>query len=707
MAMMANARAAGDATPAPATNRPAAPGIFELARRQAASHRVQNEVVRLFQTNDTAGAERTCREWLKTTPDDELTWYNLACALARQGRTSEAVDSLRKAVESGFRDVAHMRSDEDLASLQGEAAFEALIESAEQMERRPRAMPPATGTPLAVTNGVALVTDSNTGWDPRSGAFRVLFDFPAKPPTNRPVVVGHGAGGDLLRQWYEEGSAAGHYGDLYDNHDGGHSALNTGQFPQLSPVVFSPEARELDLHSGLQARILYNRPTIGNSSTATVGNPFWRSQTRWAMVSPHAMAVLYAQYASNQMYFYPEHNDYDPGHNGRGGFGDAYPANIPFVITSQGSSGSDKPFMDAVACTLAAFRPETKEFLVAHGALMPTVQMIFRLCNANVVSPEIYLTGRAHPPVFQSGNLDAAAMVRMAHDMTRDAVPPLARIRVIREDQAVRGRDFFAAAGTERIFDTPAAVARIYRSTQYERRMTVSAEESADLNGRPLRWQWVVLSGDEKRIRITPRNRSGSVVEIVMPWQERHPIEPGSRMESNRADIGLFVNNGRYDSAPAFVSFYFPDHEKRVYDGRHLIQSAEYSDAAGGGNYVDPTLDLPKRWRDEYHYDPRGVLIGWTRHRGDERQEFTADGALMLETDALGRPVAARTVVYVAVARENAAPLLEQRPGGEILRYSYSSARDRVGRIRSRENIAGAPAAGPADSGQALPAVRH
>ena len=49
-------------------------------------------------------------------------------------------------------------------------------------------------------------------------------------------------------------------------------------------------------------------------------------------------------------------------------------------------------------------------------------------------------------------------------------------------------------------------------------------------------------------------------------------------------------------------------------------------------------IDLPKDWRDEYHYGAKGERLGWTRARGAAREEFTFDGALVASRDAQGRP---------------------------------------------------------------------
>src|SRR5262249_15461096 len=63
-------------------------------------------------------------------------------------------------------------------------------------------------------------------------------------------------------------------------------------------------------------------------------------------------------------------------------------------------------------------------------------------------------------------------------------------------------------------------------------------------------------------------------------------------------------------------------------------------------NFVDRRLTAPKDWRDVYTYDAKGKLLGWTRYGGAKPQEFTPEGLLVLEKDAKGRPVKARTVRY-------------------------------------------------------------
>ena len=202
---------------------------------------------------------------------------------------------------------------------------------------------------------------------------------------------------------------------------------------------------------------------------------------------------------------------------------------------------------------------------------------------------------------------------------------------MLEEDRPVPGRDFFDFRPNQRLFDTPCACARVYKSTAGSLRFILDASASRDLNGKPLTWRWEVLRGDEGRIEIEKMDANASRVRLTVPWHGRRPVYAGSKMESNRVDVGLFVGNGKHWSAPAFFSVYFPDNQKRTYhpDGRLL--SIDYS----LGNYVDPVLDTPRPWRDDYRYEANGTMLGWTRfHEGEEEgQEFTSEGFLVVKGD--------------------------------------------------------------------------
>lgn len=647
------------------------PSVFDRAGLHEMEVVHRHRIESLLAQGKLEEAEKRLQETLKRTPRDTVAHYNLACVLARQGKHDEALAALEKAVEFGFRNPRHIEQDEDLKCLRGEPRFASLLKRAAE----PLATPPESQVPVEpapIRDGQAIVTEKCVRWDAGLGVFRVFVNLDQEATANQPIVDGPvaqtlGTAGELLRTWYGEKTAAGNHGDLYDNHDGDHANMKYQVFPQLTRIEFDESARKRGLHFGLQLRFFYNGVTLGNSSTALTSGPMWRSQGRHALTSPRGPALLYLQYVGNHLFVYPEHRDHDPGHNGAGGkgHGDVFPANTPYMILSQGSSGSDVAFLNAIAATLAAFRPEVKAELVRSGLLMPTVQMVIRRSNRVVETPEDYFAGKAHPTVFDSRQLDVEKMVTLAHAITPKVLPPMVQLRVVEEDQPVLGREVFDIAVRERLFDTPCAIARVIQSTKYERRMVVSAEGSKDLRGRPLTYRWAVLRGDADRIRIRKLNDSGSVVELVVAWHERQPVLPGSELESNRVDIGGFVDNGVYASAPAFVSFTFPDNQRRVYDSQQRILAVDYADPAVRSNYVDPVLDIARDWRDEYHYADDGRLLGWTRVRVEEREEFTPEGLLIAEKDAQGKAIKTCPVRYVALRQKDGRLVLKQEPAEE------------------------------------------
>ncbi len=387
---------------------------------------------------------------------------------------------------------------------------------------------------------------------------------PAAPA--KPITTDRGPIGDLLRKWAAEGTAAGNTGDFYDNRDRGHSVLDRAPYPQLQAITYSDADRKIDREWGFQTTV---RPEVvfGNASTAspaTVGG----CNTRILYTTGGGLELLHSQYRLHNLYMYPAHQDYLVGHNGLdgGSYGDLLPTNTPYVITSQGSSYTDQPFMRAVPFALAALRPEVKAKLINDGLLMPTLQAIFRLSNKQVATPQDYLTGKAHPAVFEGSQVDALKMVNLAHQIDMKHIPPLAQIKLVDADDVKPGRDYFDPFPSEALGTTPSVIARIFRGRAAAERLVVSAEPSVDANGLPLTYHWVVLRGDASKIKITPKDKEGAVVEIVIPYHDRAPIAPGAALESNRVEIGLIVYNGTWYSAPAFVTSFTLDSEARTYD---------------------------------------------------------------------------------------------------------------------------------------------
>ena len=60
-------------------------------------------------------------------PWDGVVFYNLACSYALTGSTTEALQTLRRAFDLGYRDIENILHDEDIASLRNHPEFRKMI----------------------------------------------------------------------------------------------------------------------------------------------------------------------------------------------------------------------------------------------------------------------------------------------------------------------------------------------------------------------------------------------------------------------------------------------------------------------------------------------------------------------------------------------------------------------------------------------------
>lgn len=671
VAWLSAGTAAEDEPPEAASRRP--DDVFAKFSAALAERPMTVPIIRLFRQGRYKEAEQILHRLVDQFPASALYRYNLAAALARQGKVDEAFGSLSDAVEHGFENADLIERDPDFDTLRDHPQYRALLSRLADIAERESKKPAVEIRPAAVVDGRARVDETNTSWEPRTNILFARFGFGQEPPGG-PVRGANDEAAKLLNAWSANGTAAGNRGDLYDNRDRGHSRLSANLWPQVAHIEYGPKARSANIDYGVNAGILFNAITFGNSSTALTGRVAWRSQARMILTSTALVARAYLQYAMNHLYVYPEHRDHDAAH------GDLMPANTPYMIISQGSSGSDKPFLNAVAGILAAFRPDTKAFLRANRLIAPTMQMILRKGQAQVVSESDYLTAKAHPSVFSSKNLDMVKMLTLAHGLKAESIPPVVRLSVVEEDKSETGVDYFGPPTIgERLFDTPSAIARVVRSTAYSRRIVVDASGTKDPNGRKLTFHWVVLRGDADRIEINPMGKGGAKVELVIPWHERRPVPFSPELTTDRVDIGVFANNGGAYSAPAFVTFMFPGDQKRTFDANGRIECIDYADREYRTRYVDPILFARRDWRDCYEYDRAGRLLGWNRISGGSVQRFTRHGAKVVETDARRRPTLAERVRYELEPSSKGRPIIAQAPTGEFLSYRYEGPADRLG----------------------------
>ena len=186
-------------------------------------------------------------------------------------------------------------------------------------------IPPGTPTPSG-SSGIRLSekTEARRWCGPRWGR-----------PTGHPH-----------RTW-ESRKAAGNHGDLYDNRDRGHSRLDPGAHPQLAFVGYSDAAEAAGLDYGLNASFLFDHPPSGiprpRSPTGRSGaacragdDPTPTAPGRSGSARTPRRTPSTSTRRTRTMT--PKN-------------GDLFPANTPYLLVSRGSSGSDQPFLEALAMT--------------------------------------------------------------------------------------------------------------------------------------------------------------------------------------------------------------------------------------------------------------------------------------------------------------------------------------------------------------------
>lgn len=671
--LAAGGAAAQSAQEAPERARtPASMPVFE---RPELERRLRAARGRLSQ-GDAIGAEIALRGAVGRFPELAALHFALARLQARRGDAGAAIASLRAAAQAGARGAQRLEAPV-FAPLRAREAEMAALRQAFAAPPPPTEPPRAPAAPAPLTEGAAVLTPANSEWSEEEGVLRAYFAPPE--PSGRPelALVGRGETALALNRLLAAGRAAGNVGDFYENRDEEHSMLDLERFPQLTPVEHGPAAREAGFHRALPEGLAISAggeapPLLGNASVAVTGGAGWRSMARLSITEDGRAAELWRQYASNQIYVYPEHKDHDPF------FGDVFPANTPYWIVSQGSSYTDRRAMESVATILAAFRPETKRRLIAERLIAPTVQMIWRRGQRGIGTDDAYLSGRAHPTVFDPERAEPGRMVELANGLEPGEIPPVVRLSVLQESSPTPGVTLFGDGLSEALLDTPSAVARVMRGTGASKRMVISAAGTRDPNDRELSFAWLLLRGDPEKVRIRPLGARGEGAEIEVDWHDETET-PLTEMASQRVDIGVFAHNGAEWSAPAFVSVTFPPRQKRSWDEAGRLQMVDYDAAGLQDRYQDPWLYPRREWRDVYAHDADGRPLGWTRTGRGGFARFTRHGARVETEDAQGRPETARILGYPMPAGPKQRREVMQAASDRILRYAYEGPDDRQG----------------------------
>lgn len=574
--------------------------------------------VQASRSRDAKRMESIAREAVKLYPNDGIWHYNLACALSLQNRGDEAIDMLAKAVSLGFSNANQIEKDRDLNPLRSDSRFQLLL-SKIQLSHPPQ----ISVNPLPLISKLpAPISSTNTLFSLGSGMLRSYFSSAAKTPL------------------------------LYANRDDGHSIARVSQIPGLSALEWSQEAQDVGANIGYPNVQCINTltkkpiPCLINCAMAIEHLVGWRSLPRNLLTSDLPQLPLQAKlFASGTMGFYPAHKDFTPAV-------DLLPANTPYYVISQGSSWSERPFLETALWTLASLPPQTRESLEQCGQLMPALQMILRQSKG-----VDYLSPDAHRSVFVTNSVSRARALSLAQKLQPDDYPGLS-LEIIQD-----------ATPENSYFQSSLAIGRVSRAQKYWDKLTIRARTDG-----ASRVIWRVLQAPEGKVAIKPLSNDGGLVELSVGWHGVFTNHWGQL--TTRIDVAAFAQtpSGGY-SCPAIVSFYDIPLEQRVYDANEVLRAIDYRYKG----YSDPWFAPRRNWRDEYSYASSGALTGWTRDDGQKRVRYTAHGHKVIRCDRYGRATIATGVRYVSQVDAQGFSQLVLEDTGETYRYTYSGPKDFVG----------------------------
>jgi len=609
---------------------------------------LRGQLADVLKSGDAARMEVICREALRILPGDATWHYNLACALSQLGKTADAFDELDKAIEFGFRNASLIEKDTDFTRIRGNPRFAELVKKARALAGKPARGHPEIRPTYVPPNGKLVLDDTNTTWNFDDGVFEAHFlvTEPATPIASQAAAFDKSQPKSrelpYVRAWIADGTGASNLGDVYVNRDLGHSMLAVGDFPGLVNVKYSPAAHAAKLDADHPNTLFPNCAVFGNISRALTTGPYWRSLGRASFTTPTLAPRMHHLYRNNQFWIMPAHHDF-----GKKDIGDVFPGVAPFQFITVGSSWSDQGPLRAALAASASFPKVTKQAIIRRHLMGPTLQWLMRRTQRGVQTEDDYLSHKAHPTAFSGSHLDSVRLVEKAHALQPEQVPPFAALSVINSrgnplHYPLPGRDYPDTA-SEILYNTPSAICFVLRAPDGIRPFLFRAHAEGIPQSSTPTFAWRVVHGDATAVKIEAIPDEATAT----PDKGFVQITVDRRNIKERIDVACFAKTDSTEwGAPSFISFFPIPRETRTYRSDGKIASIDYSNP--DGVYSDPSVALPRYWKDTYSYDDAGKLLGWTRsYNGKDFASFTAAGDRIVERHADGTPAKAVHVRYV------------------------------------------------------------
>lgn len=591
--------------------------VFERMDKAKAFQEIDAEQHRVVEAEDWVAFERVARAGIALKTQPEIWYYNLACALSRQGKIAEALTALEQSVAAGYRNRRHAEQDGDLENLRKEARYRELLDVMSVNDRLSRPKPPIT-----IQNGRFMPTEATTYCSTTKYDEYFVADL-AITPDRCPLVF-------MDRNQPIEGTHA----DADPN-------LGLIQMDYPAEMVKFRQDRGAANFSFRFANGEGYIPTLAVSDVT--GGTYPGSSLFGESVLADHLFSLDGLCERNVLQLYAAGIDY--GVDGL----DRYLANIPLAVNYVGGKKEQEFFVRAIVGTIRALPARVRDEATAKGILVDVVQKLLRMSQKNVKGTADFLTGAAHPPAFFADNIDMDLLLERAARMVR-LPPPTPLPRIVKRQRLPLNEleipdsnpEVREALRVSLVSASTRGYALAFRGLVQTLRLkaTFADDEKKDAGELVVR----VLQGDADKVRIKPMEEDGNAFDVEVDY---HPVfevkdAHGRKMRTTRVDIGFFRKVGDDYSMPHIVSIAFPPHDTRTYDGDGWLLVADYSrpQIAPTTNFVASAFTRGF-WRDTYRYSDKGDFLGWTRDvPGEEGPgvEWTDAYVAVAERDEQGRP---------------------------------------------------------------------
>ena len=577
--------------------------------------------------------EDVSREGVRLRIEPQIWHYNLACALARQRKKEDAFSALEQAIAAGFNRASHMEDDADLESLRNDGRFAKLMVMARTIKTHWNA-PRETAN---VMGGKLSLDENNVYYSFNDWSYLVKVEADA---TDQIVYLDHSRehqpppAEDMIDVEFAE-----------PFHDAGR---DTG----AANIHFVNSRTWACMPTVLQCNAAYGDNLFCASQGIPAEFPLYLANYRRGAQREARHFAMW-----NTLGIYTAADDY--GKDGIDRFAGHFPACVAYTGDKEDGDGFVRLYRDIVLALPLKHR----------GVESQLALNVIRHAQKCVTNESAFMSGIAQRPVLSFGDIDCARAVADARAMwENDRPPPIPFIKDFLLGFVPMRTNDILEGDCNRLVLSQSAYHRCLvaswgdKTAEFELEMqslkdfvknefciqALKDRVEKGLIDPGYRYEWRVLQGDSRKVRIVAKDKSAEKVRMEIDYHEVFdvPLANGKTVKSSRVDVGCFFLNaeGRA-SVPAIVSVYFNPNETREYGADGKLLSIDYSKRQLDG--WRPRICAKGNWKDVFRYTADGEPNGWTRYAPNRdgsvtTNEYTRDGLVVMTRDELGRPKDAR-----------------------------------------------------------------